>query len=103
MMWFWFRVVRGRGVAGSRRAARVGSAVSGGSAGIAFLVAIVTNYVTAELPEWAENTVLVRSVFGALAVVSLGLFFWERRLAAGPADDGVRPVPLGRIAAGGTR
>ncbi|MEV7114199.1 tetratricopeptide repeat protein, partial [Streptomyces anulatus] len=61
----------------------------------------MTNYVTAELPEWAENTVLVWSAFGALAVVSLGLFFWERRLAAGPQDDGVRPVPLGRIAAGG--
>ncbi|WP_338138391.1 tetratricopeptide repeat protein, partial [Streptomyces anulatus] len=61
----------------------------------------MTNYVTAELPEWAENGVLVWSVFGALAVVSLGLFFWERRLAAGPQDDGVRPVPLGRIGAGG--
>ncbi|GGY77820.1 tetratricopeptide repeat protein [Streptomyces anulatus] len=79
----------------------MGSAVSGGSAAIAFLVAIVTNYVTAQPPEWAENTVLVWSAFGALAVVSLGLFFWERRLAAGPQDDGVRPVPLGRIAAGG--
>ncbi|WP_330323459.1 FxSxx-COOH system tetratricopeptide repeat protein [Streptomyces anulatus] len=75
--------------------------MSGGSAAIAFLVGIVTNYVTAELPEWAENTVLVWSAFGALAVVSLGLFFWERRLAAGPPDGGVRPVPLGRIAAGG--
>ncbi|MFJ7416494.1 tetratricopeptide repeat protein [Streptomyces sp. NPDC098077] len=61
----------------------------------------MTNYVTAELPEWAESTVLVWSVFGALAVVSLVLFFWERRLAAGQQDDGVRPVPLGRIAAGG--
>ncbi|WP_327332758.1 FxSxx-COOH system tetratricopeptide repeat protein [Streptomyces anulatus] len=61
----------------------------------------MTNYVTAQPPEWAENTVLVWSAFGALAVVSLGLFFWERRLAAGPQDDGVRPVPLGRIAAGG--
>ncbi|WP_257132836.1 tetratricopeptide repeat protein, partial [Streptomyces sp. rh195] len=79
----------------------MGSAVSGGSAAIAFLVAIVTNYVTAQPPEWAENTVLVWSAFGALAVMSLGLFFWERRLAAGPQDDGVRPVPLGRIAAGG--
>ncbi|MFC8341759.1 FxSxx-COOH system tetratricopeptide repeat protein [Streptomyces rubiginosohelvolus] len=88
-------------MAGSRRAARVGSAVSGSSAGIAFLVAIVTNYVTAQPPKWAENTVLVWSVFGALAVVSLGLFFWERRLAAGAPDGGVRPVPLGRIAAGG--
>ncbi|WP_405479166.1 tetratricopeptide repeat protein [Streptomyces anulatus] len=79
----------------------MGSAVSGGSAAIAFLVAIVTNYVTAQPPEWAENTALVWSAFGSLAVVSLGLFFWERRLAAGPQDDGVRPVPLGRIAAGG--
>ncbi|MFJ1789694.1 tetratricopeptide repeat protein, partial [Streptomyces anulatus] len=61
----------------------------------------MTNYVTAQPPEWAENTALVWSAFGALAVVSLGLFFWERRLAAGPQDDGVRPVPLGRIAAGG--
>lgn len=61
----------------------------------------MTNYVTAQPPEWAENTALVWSAFGSLAVVSLGLFFWERRLAAGPQDDGVRPVPLGRIAAGG--
>ncbi|WP_406225670.1 tetratricopeptide repeat protein [Streptomyces anulatus] len=75
--------------------------MSGGSAAIAFLVAIVTNYVTAQPPEWAENTVLVWSAFGALAVVSLGLLFWERRLAAGAPDGGVRPVPLGRIAVGG--
>ncbi|MEU6839772.1 tetratricopeptide repeat protein [Streptomyces rubiginosohelvolus] len=88
-------------MAGNRRAARVGSAVSGSSAGIAFLVAIVTNYVTAQPPKWAENTILVWSVFGVLAVVSLGLFFWERRLAAGAPEGGVRPVPLGRIAAGG--
>ncbi|SNB90887.1 hypothetical protein SAMN02745831_07204 [Streptomyces sp. PgraA7] len=40
------------------------------------------------------------SVFAGLAAVSLGLFFWERRLAAGAPDGGVRPVPLGRIAAG---
>ncbi len=79
----------------------MGSAVSGGSAGIAFLVGIVTNYVTAELPGWAENTVVVWSVFGALVVVSLGLFFWERRLAAVAPDGGGRAVPLGRIAAGG--
>ncbi|MFD4335533.1 tetratricopeptide repeat protein, partial [Streptomyces rubiginosohelvolus] len=88
-------------MAGNRRAARVGSAVSGSSAAIAFLVAIVTNYVTAQPPKWAENTVLVWSVFAGLAVVSLGLFFWERRLAAGAPDGGVRPVPLGRIAVGG--
>ncbi|MFI9014077.1 tetratricopeptide repeat protein, partial [Streptomyces griseus] len=61
----------------------------------------MTNYVTAELPGWAENTVLVWSVFGALVVVSLGLFFWERRLAAVAPDGGGRAVPLGRIAAGG--
>ncbi|MEV1049289.1 FxSxx-COOH system tetratricopeptide repeat protein [Streptomyces sp. NPDC049916] len=61
----------------------------------------MTNYVTAELPKWAENTIVVWSVFGVLAVVSLGLFFWERRLAAEAPDGGVRPVPLGRIAAGG--
>ncbi|MFH8873611.1 tetratricopeptide repeat protein [Streptomyces griseus] len=61
----------------------------------------MTNYVTAELPGWAENTVLVWSVFGALAVVSLGLFFWERRLAAVAPDGGGRAVPLGRVAAGG--
>ncbi|WP_260988218.1 tetratricopeptide repeat protein, partial [Streptomyces sp. CFMR 7] len=61
----------------------------------------MTNYVTAEPPEWAENTVLVWAVFGTLAVVSLGLLLWERRLAAEAADGGVRPVPLGRIAASG--
>ncbi|MEU0984270.1 tetratricopeptide repeat protein [Streptomyces griseus] len=61
----------------------------------------MTNYVTAELPGWAENTVVVWSVFGALVVVSLGLFFWERRLAAVAPDGGGRAVPLGRIAAGG--
>ncbi|MEU0705055.1 FxSxx-COOH system tetratricopeptide repeat protein, partial [Streptomyces bacillaris] len=75
--------------------------MSGSSAVVAFLVAIVTNYVTAEPPGWAENTIVVWSVFGALAVVSLGLFFWERRLAAGAPDGGRPPVPLGRVAAGG--
>ncbi|MFJ3439186.1 hypothetical protein ACIPMU_37385 [Streptomyces cyaneofuscatus] len=64
-------------------------------------MAIVTNYVTAQPPKWAENTVLVWSVFGALAIVSLGLMFWERRLAAGAPEAGVRPAPLGRIAVGG--
>ncbi|MET7416262.1 hypothetical protein [Streptomyces rubiginosohelvolus] len=64
-------------------------------------MAIVTNYVTAQPPKWAENTVLVWSVFAGLAIVSLGLFFWERHLATGAPDGGVRPVPLGRIAAGG--
>lgn len=68
---------------------------------VAFLVAIVTNYVTAQPPKWAENTLLAWSVFGALAMVSLGLFFWERRLAAQAPENGVRPVPLGRIAVGG--
>ncbi|MER7943595.1 ATP-binding protein [Streptomyces sp. NPDC094458] len=85
----------------NRRAARVGSAAAGSSAVVAFLVAIVTNYVTAQPPKWAENTLLVWSVFGALAMVSLGLFFWERRLAAQAPENGVRPVPLGRIAVGG--
>ncbi|MGX1899665.1 tetratricopeptide repeat protein, partial [Streptomyces anulatus] len=61
----------------------------------------MTNYVTAQPPKWAENTLLVWSVFACLAIVSLGLFFWERRLAAGAPDGGVRPVPLGRIAVGG--
>ncbi|MET8379311.1 FxSxx-COOH system tetratricopeptide repeat protein [Streptomyces microflavus] len=75
--------------------------MSGSSAAIAFLVAIVTNYVTAQPPKWAENAVLVWSVFGALAIVSLGLFFWERRLAAQAPEEGVRPVPLGRISVGG--
>ncbi|MFE9460697.1 hypothetical protein [Streptomyces californicus] len=89
-------------MAGNRRAARMGSAVSGGSAAVAFLVAIVTNYVTAQPPKWAENTAVVWSVFGALAVVSLGLLFWDRRLAAWEQPGGgVRPVPLGRIAVGG--
>ncbi|MEV7496211.1 tetratricopeptide repeat protein, partial [Streptomyces anulatus] len=74
--------------------------MSGGSAAVAFLVAIVTNYVTAQPPKWAENTVLVWSVFGGLAIVSLGLLLWERRLAGGP-EEGARPVPLGRIAVGG--
>ncbi|MFJ3547306.1 tetratricopeptide repeat protein [Streptomyces rubiginosohelvolus] len=64
-------------------------------------MAIVTNYVTAQPPKWAENTVLVWSVFAGLVLVSLGLFFWERHLATGAPDGGVRPVPLGRIAAGG--
>ncbi|MEV6859215.1 FxSxx-COOH system tetratricopeptide repeat protein [Streptomyces microflavus] len=61
----------------------------------------MTNYVTAQPPKWAENTVLVWAAFGALAVISLGLLFWERRLAAAAPDDGVRPVPLGRITARG--
>ncbi|MGW7400959.1 tetratricopeptide repeat protein [Streptomyces cyaneofuscatus] len=75
--------------------------MSGSSAAIAFLVAIVTNYVTAQPPKWAENTVLVWSVFAGLAIVSLGLLFWERRLAVQAPDGGVRPVPMGRIAVGG--
>ncbi|WP_405510222.1 hypothetical protein OG323_35690 [Streptomyces cyaneofuscatus] len=88
-------------MADNRRAARVGSAAAGSSAVVAFLVAIVTNYVTAQPPKWAENTLLVWSVFVALALVSLGLFFWERRLAAQAPEEGVRTVPLGRISTGG--
>ncbi|MFF2174758.1 hypothetical protein [[Kitasatospora] papulosa] len=47
------------------------------------LVAMVTNYVTGNPPKWAENAFVVWSVFGALAVVSIGLLLWERRLERG--------------------
>lgn len=60
-------------MAGNRRAARIGSAVSGGTAVVTILVAMVTNYVTANPPTWAENSLLVWSVFGVLGAVSLGL------------------------------
>ncbi|MFI8164497.1 tetratricopeptide repeat protein, partial [Streptomyces microflavus] len=61
---------------------------------------MVTNYVTANPPTWAENSLLVWSVFGVLGAVSLGLVLWERRLAGDP-EGGARPVALGRIAAVG--
>ncbi|MGW3747228.1 AAA family ATPase, partial [Streptomyces sp. NPDC005146] len=57
---------------------------------VAILVAIVTNYVTANPPKWAENTPVVWSVFGILAAGSLGLLLWERRLAG--ADESGQPV-----------
>ncbi|MFE1545737.1 AAA family ATPase [Streptomyces microflavus] len=85
-------------MAGNRRAARIGSAVSGGTAVVTILVAMVTNYVTANPPTWAENSLLVWSVFGVLGAVSLGLVLWERRLAGEP-EGGARPVALERIAA----
>ncbi len=86
-------------MAGSRRAVRIGSAVSGGSAVATILVAMVTNYVTANPPKWAENNLVVWSLFGALAVVSIGLLLWERRLGSGLEEAGRPPATLGRIAA----
>lgn len=86
-------------MAGSRRAVRIGSAVSGGSAVVTILVAVVTNYVTTSPPKWAENDFVVWFVLGALAVVSIGLLLWERRLGSGPEDAGRPPATLGRIAA----
>ncbi|MGA5474193.1 tetratricopeptide repeat protein [Streptomyces arboris] len=59
---------------------------------------MVTNYVTANPPTWAENSLLVWSVFGVLGAVSLGLVLWERRLAGEP-EGGARPEALERIAA----
>lgn len=67
---------------------------------VAILVAIVTNYVTANPPQWAENTPVAWSVFGILAVGSLGLLLWERRLAG--AEESEQPVAeLRSIAAAG--
>ncbi|MEV7699975.1 FxSxx-COOH system tetratricopeptide repeat protein [Streptomyces sp. NPDC086779] len=62
---------------------------------------MVTNYVTANPPKWAENNPVVWSVFGSLAVVSIGLLFWERRLTSATEDGGRPPTALGRIAAVG--
>ncbi len=58
---------------------------------VAFLVAIVTNYVTAQPPKWAENTLLVWSVFVALALVSLGLPPRRRRRVYEPCRWGGSP------------
>ncbi|MEU9529655.1 MULTISPECIES: tetratricopeptide repeat protein [Streptomyces] len=66
---------------------------------VTILVAMVTNYVTANPPKWAENNLVVWSVIGALAVVSIGLLFWERRLGGEPEGAGRPLAPLGRIAA----
>lgn len=69
---------------------------------VAILVAIVTNYVTANPPQWAENTPVAWSVFGILAAGSLGLLLWERRLAG--AEESEQPVAeLRSIAAVGQR
>ncbi|WP_203184984.1 FxSxx-COOH system tetratricopeptide repeat protein [Streptomyces pratensis] len=89
-------------MAGSRRAVRIGSVVSGGSAVVTVLIAMVTNYVTANPPGWAENNPVVWSVFGALAVASIGLLLWERRLAVATEGGGRPPAALARIAAVGS-
>ncbi|SDE39598.1 AAA domain-containing protein, partial [Streptomyces sp. LaPpAH-199] len=64
-------------------------------------LAVVTNYVTAQPPKWAENTILVWSVFAALAIVLLGLPFLLRGPGGPPAGRARGPVPLGRIAVSG--
>ncbi|OXY96373.1 tetratricopeptide repeat protein [Streptomyces sp. 2R] len=66
---------------------------------VTILVAMVTNYVTADPPKWTENNPAVWSLFGALAVVSIGLLFWERHLTDAVAAEGRPPVALERIAA----
>ncbi|MFJ6354893.1 AAA family ATPase, partial [Streptomyces sp. NPDC092046] len=61
----------------------------------------MTNYVTAAVPDWANDPWRVWGVFGVLVLVALGLHLYGRRLDAvesGPAPG--RPVPVGRIVAG---
>ncbi|MEU2076887.1 tetratricopeptide repeat protein [Streptomyces sp. NPDC013489] len=82
------------------RSARRGSYVAGSGALALVALAVVTNYVTSSVPTWAENPWTVWGVFTALAVTSLLLQLWGRRLdtnAGGPAG---RPVAVGRIVAG---
>lgn len=80
-----------------RRAVRIGFVVSTGSAVVVVLEAVVTNYVTTEPPEWAQNKLVVWSVFVALAAGSVTLQLWDRRLdnGSGPAAE-----PRGDAASG---
>ncbi|MER8047711.1 FxSxx-COOH system tetratricopeptide repeat protein [Streptomyces sp. NPDC094032] len=64
-------------------------------------LAVVTNYVTAAVPDWANDPWVVWGVFGVLVLAALGLHLYGRRLDAaesGPTPG--RPVPVGRIVAG---
>ncbi|MFD9340570.1 tetratricopeptide repeat protein [Streptomyces sp. NPDC060049] len=59
----------------------------------------MTNYVTANPPEWAESGPVVWSLFVLLAAGSLSLLLWERRLAGAP-ENGPPVTDLRNIAAG---
>ncbi|MGX2995012.1 tetratricopeptide repeat protein [Streptomyces sp. JNUCC 64] len=82
--------------------ARRGSYITGSGAGVMVALAVVTNYVTASVPKWAEEPLILWSVFGTLAVATLVLQVWGRRLDANSGGPVGRPVAVGRIVAGAT-
>ncbi|MCC0093245.1 tetratricopeptide repeat protein [Streptomyces flavotricini] len=65
------------------------------------VVALVTNYVTAEVPGWAKIPWLVWSVLAILVVVAVGLGLWNRHLdaGAGSAAGPARLAPVDRVVA----
>ncbi|WP_314241818.1 FxSxx-COOH system tetratricopeptide repeat protein [Streptomyces sp. DSM 40907] len=63
-------------------------------------LAVVTNYVTSQVPGWVDNPSLIWGVFAVLVAVSVGLQLWSRRLDAGGGPGGtVRLVPVDRVVA----
>ncbi|MFE5793105.1 FxSxx-COOH system tetratricopeptide repeat protein [Streptomyces sp. NPDC056503] len=76
---------------------RRGSYVASGGALVTMGLAVVTNYVTASLPGWAENPWIVWGVFGVLVVTALLLHLWGRRLDADAGGPPGRPVPVPQV------
>ncbi|MER6477123.1 tetratricopeptide repeat protein [Streptomyces filamentosus] len=60
-------------------------------------LAVVTNYVTASVPDWADNPWIVWGVFGAFVMAVLVLHLWGRRLDAEAGGPPARPVPVPQI------
>ncbi|MFE4634868.1 tetratricopeptide repeat protein [Streptomyces sp. NPDC056773] len=84
---------------GRGRGARAGTAVAGGAALVAAVLAPVTNYASDAVPGWAAQAWVIWPVFAVLVVAGVGLSLWSRHLDAG-AGRPARPAPVSRPARG---
>nr|MDT0516346.1 tetratricopeptide repeat protein [Streptomyces sp. DSM 41633] len=58
---------------------------------------VITNYVTAVVPTWAQDPRLVWPAFGVLIVAAVVLQFWAKSLDAGAGRANPRQLPLERV------
>ncbi|MCX5434745.1 tetratricopeptide repeat protein (plasmid) [Streptomyces sp. NBC_00257] len=57
----------------------------------------MTNYASAAVPQWAAHAWVIWPVFGALALTSVSLLLWERRLSVSETLS-ARLTPVGHLA-----
>lgn len=82
---------------GAQARGRTGSVMSGLGALVTLTLGPVTNYASAAVPQWAAHAWVIWPVFGALALTSVSLLLWERRLSVSETLS-ARLTPVGHLA-----